>query len=114
MKSALGKTGTFTGSLLYAVELYDARTNELLARRCVGVRPIRSMCRRPFRRRIRSRRSPSSPTARASGWKNLTGRRRQRCLIQSIQERDYFGINIDFDAKLTYHLAESAFATLFS
>ena len=26
----MGKTGTFTGSLLYAVELYDARTNELL------------------------------------------------------------------------------------
>lgn len=30
VKSALGKSGTFTGSLLYAVELYDARTNELL------------------------------------------------------------------------------------
>lgn len=30
LKSALGKTGTLTGSLLYAVELYDARTNELL------------------------------------------------------------------------------------
>ncbi|MFL6734178.1 MAG: DUF3313 domain-containing protein [Sphingomicrobium sp.] len=30
LKSALGKTGTFTGSLLYAVELHDARTNELL------------------------------------------------------------------------------------
>ena len=30
LKSALGKTGTFTGSILYAVELYDARTNELL------------------------------------------------------------------------------------
>jgi hypothetical protein len=30
LKSALGKTGTFTGSLLYSVELYDARTNELL------------------------------------------------------------------------------------
>ena len=30
LKSALGKTGTFTGSLLYAVELYDARSNELL------------------------------------------------------------------------------------
>lgn len=30
LKSAMGKTGTFTGSLLYAVELYDARTNELL------------------------------------------------------------------------------------
>ena len=30
LKSALGKKGTFTGSLLYAVELYDARTNELL------------------------------------------------------------------------------------
>ena len=26
----MGKTGTFTGSLLYAVELYDARSNELL------------------------------------------------------------------------------------
>ncbi len=30
LKSAMGKTGSFTGSLLYAVELYDARTNELL------------------------------------------------------------------------------------
>lgn len=30
VKSALGKKGSFTGSLLYAVELYDARTNELL------------------------------------------------------------------------------------
>lgn len=30
LKSALGKTGTFTGSLLYSVEVYDARTNELL------------------------------------------------------------------------------------
>jgi hypothetical protein len=30
IKSAMGKTGTLTGSLLYAVELYDARTNELL------------------------------------------------------------------------------------
>ena len=30
LKSALGKTGTFTGSLLYAVEVYDGRTNELL------------------------------------------------------------------------------------
>jgi hypothetical protein len=30
LKSALGKTGSFTGSLLYAVELYDARSNELL------------------------------------------------------------------------------------
>ena len=30
LKSALGRKGTFTGSLLYAVELYDARTNELL------------------------------------------------------------------------------------
>jgi hypothetical protein len=30
LKSALGKTGTFTGSLLYSVELYDAQTNELL------------------------------------------------------------------------------------
>jgi Protein of unknown function (DUF3313) len=30
LKSALGKGGSFTGSLLYAVELYDARTNELL------------------------------------------------------------------------------------
>ena len=26
----MGKTGTFTGSLLYSVELYDARSNELL------------------------------------------------------------------------------------
>lgn len=30
LKSAMGKTGSFTGSLLYAVELYDARSNELL------------------------------------------------------------------------------------
>ena len=30
LKSALGKQGSFTGSVLYAVELYDARTNELL------------------------------------------------------------------------------------
>ena len=30
LKSALGKGGSFTGSLLYAVEVYDARTNELL------------------------------------------------------------------------------------
>ena len=30
LKSALGKTGSFTGSLLYAVELYDGRTNELM------------------------------------------------------------------------------------
>lgn len=30
LKSALGKTGTATGSVLYAVELYDAKTNELL------------------------------------------------------------------------------------
>lgn len=30
VKSALGKKGTMTGSVLYAVELYDARTNELL------------------------------------------------------------------------------------
>jgi len=30
VKSALGKQGTMTGSLLYAVEAYDARTNELL------------------------------------------------------------------------------------
>jgi hypothetical protein len=30
LKSAMGKTGSFTGSLLYAVELYDAKTNELL------------------------------------------------------------------------------------
>ena len=30
VKSALGKGGSFTGSLLYAVEVYDARTNELL------------------------------------------------------------------------------------
>ena len=30
LKSALGKGGSFTGSILYAVELYDARTNELL------------------------------------------------------------------------------------
>jgi hypothetical protein len=30
VKSALGKTGSFTGSVLYAVELTDARTGELL------------------------------------------------------------------------------------
>jgi hypothetical protein len=30
LKSAVGRKGSFTGSLLYAVELYDARTNELL------------------------------------------------------------------------------------
>jgi hypothetical protein len=30
VKSALGKSGTMTGSVLYAVELYDAKTNELL------------------------------------------------------------------------------------
>jgi Protein of unknown function (DUF3313) len=30
VKSALGKKGTMTGSVLYAVELHDARTNELL------------------------------------------------------------------------------------
>jgi Protein of unknown function (DUF3313) len=30
VKSALGKTGTFTGSVLYAVEAYDAQTGELL------------------------------------------------------------------------------------
>jgi len=30
LKSALGKKGSLTGSVLYAVELYDARTNELL------------------------------------------------------------------------------------
>ena len=30
VKSALGKQGTLTGSLLYAVEVYDAQTNELL------------------------------------------------------------------------------------
>ena len=30
LKSALGKKGTLTGSVLYAVELYDAKTNELL------------------------------------------------------------------------------------
>jgi hypothetical protein len=30
LKSALGKQGSFTGSLLYSVELYDARTGELL------------------------------------------------------------------------------------
>lgn len=30
VKSALGKKGTFTGSVLFAVELYDARSNELL------------------------------------------------------------------------------------
>lgn len=30
LKSALGKPGTLTGSVLFAVELFDARTNELL------------------------------------------------------------------------------------
>ena len=30
VKSALGKKGTFTGSVLYAVEVFDARTNDLL------------------------------------------------------------------------------------
>ena len=30
LKSALGKGGSMTGSLLFAVELYDARSNELL------------------------------------------------------------------------------------
>jgi hypothetical protein len=30
LKSVRGKTGSFTGSILYAVEVYDARTNELL------------------------------------------------------------------------------------
>ena len=30
VKSALGKKGTLTGSVLYAVELYDARSNKLL------------------------------------------------------------------------------------
>jgi hypothetical protein len=30
LKSALGKQGSFTGSLLYSVELYDARTGALL------------------------------------------------------------------------------------
>ena len=30
LKSALGKGGSLTGSILYAVELHDARTNELL------------------------------------------------------------------------------------
>ena len=30
LKSALGKKGTLTGSVLYAVELYDASTNELM------------------------------------------------------------------------------------
>lgn len=30
LKSAMGKGGSFTGSVLFAVELYDARTNELL------------------------------------------------------------------------------------
>lgn len=30
VKSALGKQGTLTGSVLYAVEVYDAKTNELL------------------------------------------------------------------------------------
>ena len=30
LKSALGKSGSFTGSVLYAVEVYDGRTGELL------------------------------------------------------------------------------------
>jgi hypothetical protein len=30
LKSAIGKKGSYTGSVLYAVELTDARTNELL------------------------------------------------------------------------------------
>ena len=30
VKSALGKKGSFTGSLLYAVEVFDGRSNELL------------------------------------------------------------------------------------
>ena len=30
LKSAMGKQGTFTGSILYAVEVTDAKTNELL------------------------------------------------------------------------------------
>lgn len=30
LKSALGESGSFTGSVLYAVELHDAKTNELL------------------------------------------------------------------------------------
>src|SRR3954447_20839361 len=30
VKSALGKSGSFTGSILYAVEVYDGRTGELL------------------------------------------------------------------------------------
>ena len=30
LKSALGKTGSLTGSVLYAVEVYDAKSNELL------------------------------------------------------------------------------------
>jgi Protein of unknown function (DUF3313) len=30
VKSAIGKKGSFTGSVLYAVELFDGRTNELL------------------------------------------------------------------------------------
>ena len=30
LKSAMGKPGTLTGSMLYAVEVYDASTNELL------------------------------------------------------------------------------------
>jgi len=30
LKSAVGRKGSFTGSLLYSVELYDGRTNELL------------------------------------------------------------------------------------
>ncbi len=30
LKSALGKSGSLTGSILFAVEVYDAKTNELL------------------------------------------------------------------------------------
>jgi hypothetical protein len=30
LKSALGKSGSFTGSILYGVEIYDGRTGELL------------------------------------------------------------------------------------
>jgi hypothetical protein len=30
LKSAIGKSGSFTGSLLYAVEVFDAKSNELL------------------------------------------------------------------------------------
>jgi hypothetical protein len=30
LKSALGKSGTFTGSVLFAVEVFDGRTNELM------------------------------------------------------------------------------------